>query len=397
MTDTPASPPTGKIAKTAAYSAAFVSLGLVTSSLGPTLLGLAENTQTEVREISFLFTARSFGYMLGSLLGGRLYDRVPGHTVMAGALAVMMLMMALAPLLSLLWLLVLILLLLGIAEGSLDVGGNTLLIWVHRHKVGPFMNALHFFFGLGAFLGPVIIAQVILRTGGITWAYWILALLILPTALWLARLSSPPIQTGSDDPQVEQTNNLLVALIAAFFFLYVGAEVGFAGWIFTYAVTLDLAAEASAAYLTSAFWGAFTVGRLFTIPIAVRFRPRIILLSNLVGSLLSVLLILIAINSLPALWIGTMGIGLSMASIFPVTLSLAERRMVITGRVTGIFLVGASLGAMSIPWLIGQLFDTLGPPAMMIMTMIILLLAVGMLILLLLKSERRPLVTIQEP
>ena len=52
----------------------------------------------------------------------------------------------------------------GVAEGALDVGGNTLLIWVHRHKVGPFMNGLHFFFGAGAFLSPIIIAQTAVRS-----------------------------------------------------------------------------------------------------------------------------------------------------------------------------------------------------------------------------------------
>jgi FHS family Na+ dependent glucose MFS transporter 1 len=390
LDDTQSPALTGKMIKTAAYCATFISLGLVSSSLGPTLLGLAENTQTQVREISFLFTARSFGYMLGSLLSGRLYDRIPGHAMMAGALIAMMLMMALTPLLSLLWLLVLVLLLLGMAEGGVDVGGNTLLIWIHRHKVGPFMNALHFFFGVGASLGPAIIAQVIPQTGGITWAYWILALLILPTALWLIRLPSPAIQTiSAADPQLPRSNYLLVALIAGFFFLYVGAEIGFAGWIFTYAVTLNLAEEAYAAYLTSAFWGAFTLGRLFTIPIAMRFRPRIILFSNLAGALVSVAIILLWLDSLLALWLGILGIGLSLASVFPVTLALAERRMVITGKITGIFLVGASLGGMLIPWLIGQLFNPFGPWIMMVVVLVILLADLAVLIILLLNSERR--------
>jgi len=38
------------------------------------------------------------------------------------------------------------------------------------------MNALHFFFGVGAFVSPIIVAQAILMTGDITWAYWVLAL-----------------------------------------------------------------------------------------------------------------------------------------------------------------------------------------------------------------------------
>ena len=110
---------------------------------------------------------------------------------MAVVLVIITMMMALTPLISQLWLLAAALLILGAARGALDVGGNTLLIWVHRHRVGPFMNGLHFFFGLGAFLSPIIIAQTVLISGDITWAYWVLALLMLPVIVWLLRLPSP--------------------------------------------------------------------------------------------------------------------------------------------------------------------------------------------------------------
>jgi len=61
-----------------------------------------------------------------------------------------------------------------------------------------------------------------------------------------------------------------------------------------------------------------------------------------------------------------------MASIFPTTLTLAERRMTITGRVTGWFIVGASAGSMSLPWLVGQLFERTGPRAAMFVVFIAL-------------------------
>ncbi len=41
----------------------------------------------------------------------------------------------------------------------------------------------------------------------------------------------------------------------------------------TYAVKLGLADAALAAYLTSLFWLAFTIGRLISIPVAIRFSP----------------------------------------------------------------------------------------------------------------------------
>jgi len=78
-----------------------------------------------------------------------------------------------------------------------------------------------------------------------------------------------------------------------------------------------------------------------------------------------------------AIWGGTLGLGLSMASVFPVTITLAERRMTITGRVTSWFFVGASLGGMSLPWLIGQLFEPVGPRATMFVILSALVLATG--------------------
>lgn len=69
-----------------------------------------------------------------------------------------------------------------------------------------------------------------------------------------------------------------------------------------------------------------------------------------------------------------------MASIFPTTLSLAERRMTITGHVTGWFIVGASAGCMFLPWLIGQLFEAVGPRAAILTIMVDMTLAVSVFV-----------------
>lgn len=374
---------TGRISKTVGYYAAFIALGLSTAVLGPTLPELAANTSSQLGEISFLFTTGALGYMLGSFFGGRLYDRVPGHCLMAVVLSVMAVTLALVPLLPALWLLVLVLTVMGVAQGALDVGGNTLLVWVHRDKVGPFMNGLHFFFGVGSLLSPIIIAQVVLLGGSIAadWnslaAYWVLALLMLPIIIWLLRVDSPKAAAVSQDDSAggQQGNPLLVALIAFFFVIYTGAEVSFGGWIFTYAKTLNLGNDASAAYLTSMFWGALTLGRLLAVPITARVRPRFTLLGDLVGCLVSVGAILLWPNTPTALWLGAFGVGFSMASIFPTTLSLAERQMTITGKVTSWFFVGASMGSMFLPWLIGQLFDSVGPRMMMFAVLVDLIAA----------------------
>jgi FHS family Na+ dependent glucose MFS transporter 1 len=391
--------PNGKRSTTIGYYAAFTGLGLAAAALGPTLPGLAQQVQTPLSEISFLFTASSSGYLLGSFQGGRFYDRMPGHPVMAGSLLLMALMLTLAPLIPVLWVLALVMLILGMAEGVLDVGGNTLLVWLHGHAVGPYMNGLHFFFGVGAFLTPVIVAQALHLKDDISWAYWVLALLMVPAAVWLLRLPSPAAPANSANeaarpgssasPNSGRRARIVVALIALLLFLYVGAEAGIGGWIFSYAVALELGSETIAAYLNATFWGALTLGRLLGIPIAVRFRPRWILLGDALGCLVSAAILVLNPQSPAATWIGTFGMGIFIASVFPVALALAERQVTITGRTTGWFLVGASLGGMTVPWLMGQIFELIGPRMTMVIVVLDLILATGILAVLLVFLNRK--------
>jgi len=387
----PGTPPGGRRSRrlqTFGYYAAFVALGLASASLGPTLPALAEHTHSRLSGISSLFVARSFGYLAGSFFGGRLYDRIPGHPVMGICLLLMAAMLGFAPLIPQLWILNLAILVLGVAEGTLDVGGNTLLVWVHLDRVGPFMNGLHLAFGLGAFLSPLIIAGAMTGGGDIVRAYWALALVLLPAAVWVLRLPSPSAPETVTDGSTDRTDGGLVTLIVVFFVLYTGAEVAFGGWIYSYAVALRLSSGAVAASLTSTFWGALTVGRLLAVPLAIRFPARSVLVVDCLGCLASLALLLMGWQSLTVTFLGTCGIGLSMASIFPAMLSLAQGRMRITGRVMGWFLVGAGAGGMVLPWLIGQVFESAGPRATVVIILFDMVAAATILAVLTLQSAR---------
>ncbi|MDO8972069.1 MAG: MFS transporter, partial [Saprospiraceae bacterium] len=362
--------------QTAGYYAAFIILGLTTSSFGPALPYLAEQTHSQLNQVSSLFAFRSFGYLLGSLRGGWLYDHRPGHPVFTAVLLLLAIGMALVPAIPLLIPMTIILFLVGLCEGTMDVGGNTLLIWAHGPKVGPFMNGLHFFFGIGAFLAPIFIAQSVLILGQYGPAYWLIALLMLPVALGFSRISSPKSQVSHASNTEKTFNRRLVVLLIIFFFLYVGAEVSFGGWIFTYATRLNLADEAIAAYITSAFWGALTAGRLLGIPISARLEPKTILWVDLIGCAVSVLVIVLFPVVQAVIWICSILLGLSMASIFPTALTFAEKRLNISGSITSWFFVGASLGGMILPWIIGQVFEPLGPPITMSLILGDILLAI---------------------
>ncbi|MCP4397160.1 MAG: MFS transporter [bacterium] len=378
-----------KIGNTISYCVGFLAFGMVAALLGPTLSRLAQNTHSPLNQVSFLFTARSVGYMLGAFALGGLYDRYPGHPLLAGGLCIMALTTALTPVVPLLWLLALTIFLTGIGESMVEVGNNTLIVWVvERKQIGSYMNILHFFFGAGAFISPVIVAKSLELTDNIRWAYWIVAGLMLPAVFWILSQKSPQIQGVSTGGAVERIDYMLVGLICLLFWLYVGAEIGFGGWIHTYAVKQGLSNESSAAYLTSAFWGALTVGRLLAVPLAARLRPLTVLLLDFLGCILSILLLLLS-DSLAGVWIGTIGFGLSMASFFPTMLAFAERRIRISGRITSWFGIGAALGAMTLPLLIGQLIEPFGLKAIMAAILVDLLAALSIFGALVLYSARR--------
>lgn len=366
---------------TAAYYATFIAMGISMSSLGPTLPGLAENTRASLSAISVLFTARALGSLVGSVWGGRIYDRIKGNGVMAVMVAGMAILTALTPFVPLLWALTALLFFTGAVQGVLNIGGNALLVWLHGREVGPFMNGLHFCYGVGTFITPVIIAQFVAVRGGMMWTYLLLAAIILPTVA-VALLPSPDSPVAVEQQAGEKTDPLLIVLIAAVFGCYSGASLAYGGWIYTYALETKMAGAATAAYLTSVFWGALTLGRLAAIPIAMRFKPQAILVADFLGALVSLLALQIWPHSMAAAIFTSAGFGFALASIYPTTMSLSGQLMTITGKVTGLFSIGNSAGSMIIPWIVGQFFELSGPQSMTGVLLVDMALALGVLAML---------------
>lgn len=361
-----------KRGQSALYFASFAVMGLLVAALGPSLSGFASQTGVHVSAVSILFTAQFLGLLLGTLSSGRVIDRLPVHPLMAIASGGIILMVALLPLPTTLALIVVAMFLLGLAIGWIGLGGNTALVWVHGRAVGPYLNALHFFFGLGALISPILVAQTLARTGSVSIAFWIMAAAMLPLPfLYLrTRSPSPPIAAASETGGHNRWAPVL--LTSMLFFLYVGLEIGYSGWIFSYATQLGMASTITAGYLTSFFWAIFTLGRLVGIPLAARVRPRVLLLADLCGILFFFTLLTLWPQTPTVLWVATAGLGLSMASFYPALFTLAGRHMTLTGKVSSFLMAGDNLGAMIIPWLLGLRFAAQGTqmlaPTMLIIT-----------------------------
>lgn len=372
---------------TIAYYLAFIILGMTTAASGPSLPKLAEHTSSGLDRISLIFILGALGYVSGSYLGGRAYDRFSSHKLMSMTLVLIAIASVLIPNSRSMGLLLGAMFLSGFASGVIDVGGNALLLWTHGEKSGPFLNGLHFFFGVGSLTAPLILAQVLLKTGDIHWMYYSFAIVSVPLFIWFWYLPEPPKPAHANNQRNASVPLIPVLLTLILFFLYVGLELGFGNWIYTYALTLGLGTTITAAYLTSAFWGSFTFGRLLGVWVSTRMRPQRIIIMDLIGCVVSTLIIMLWKESSLALWIGTFGLGISMASIFPTIIMLAGERMRLTGTITGWFLVGSGAGSMLLPWLIGQIFVFTGPQAMN--TVLLVDIALTFLVLFMFTSQKK--------
>jgi len=348
------------------YYLLFTYLGLSMGISGPTLPDLAGQVGIRLGQMGYVFLLSAFGYTLGTFLGGRLLDRFDGHRVLGiGQLASAVLIMLL-PLIPWFWLFFAVVFIKGISDGMLNTS-NTLLLWTHGEKAAPFMNAMHFFFGLGAFLSPFIVARLIGIPFGYRLAYWGVGLfgvfVGMRTMLLHGSPSQPHTHTNSDGTPIPVYYPLVIAS-ALFLFFYVGVEITYAGWLFTYATTLNITNAAGAAYLTSGFWLSFTIGRLISIPVSTRLRPRAIITAGLAGCLFILVLLLVLPHSKIFLWVATIILGFCMVPLWPTGYTLAGQSMKLTARLSAIILVGDSLGGMILPWLTGQVIDFAGPTSM---------------------------------
>jgi FHS family Na+ dependent glucose MFS transporter 1 len=338
------------------YLASFLIVGLAMSVLGPALTDLRERSGADIGDIGILFVGQSLGYIVGSFTGGRLFDRFHSHRVFAGSLVLLGIGLALVPVFDALTGLFVTFVVIGFGGSICDLGGNTLLMWRLGAGSGRAMNLLHLCFGLGALMSPLVVHI------GLDLATRAAAVGCAALAVWALRLPAPSRPPHAREEHTDTTLSILL-LLFLFFFLYVGLEVGFAGWIKTYGEEIGFT-ELTATWLTTVFWLGFTGGRLLASAIANRVRPDTILYVACVASTVAAAVMIAGGGNTAVVWTGTALMGLATAPQFPGMMTLAERRIHISGSATSWFVGGAGAGGLVFPFVIGRFFDARGADAL---------------------------------
>ncbi|XP_056670333.1 sodium-dependent glucose transporter 1B [Monodelphis domestica] len=284
---------------------------------------------------------------------------------------------------------------LGISTGMVSIGGNVIILHIWRGEAAPHLQALHFTFALGAFLAPLL-AKLALGSSGpsenhtiadmsnhselspppvadleaifgvpanenLLWAYMVIGTYVLVIFFFFIILffqKSPNQEKTKATAQKSRTakhKNVLLGLLFVFFFFYVGAEVTYSSYIFSFAMLHAGMSESQAAGLNSAFWGTFAACRGMAICFATCMKPGTMIVLCNVGSLASSLLLVIFDKNHICLWVATAVYGASMATTFPSGISWIEQYVTIKGKAAALFVIGAALGSMVIPAVVGVL------------------------------------------
>jgi fucose permease len=344
----------------------FLFFGMFTAAIGPTLGELSKRAGSSLAAIGGILTFLFLGSVVAQLAGGPLNDRLGTKPVLVasmGILAVGILAFTNARTLPLMFALALIT---GLGQGGVDMGANLVVAEAAPRNTTSALNLLHFFFGLGAFIGPALVGLAILATGAGLIIQWIIAGLFGLLTLAMAVLLQGGKRASAESPRSAANERAgasvylspLLWLMGALMLIYVGVEIGLGSWISTYmGLTTGMLAQYGA-WATSAYWAALAVGRLVGAA-ASRRMGRIRLLGlALGGSLLGGLGLFLSHETVLPTIASLVWIAFFYATVYPTTVALAAAAFPRdTGKAVGILVALGSIGAAVLPLLAGALLE----------------------------------------
>ncbi len=342
----------------------FISLGILTATIGPVLPDLAGNTLSSLEAVGAIFTAIFLGAFLAQIGCGTLTDKFGPRPVLIVGLVIMSAGMLGVTFSRSLPLMLASGLLAGLGHGAVDISINLLVARVFEERSVAAVNLVNFFFGVGAVVGPAIASFTINRWNTGIPVIWmgvgvVLASIPFIGLFLLSPTATPKKAIVSQDKPFYRSPLLWIA--GLILFLYVGAENSMGGWTATYMQrTTSLAAD-QAALVVSGFWMTLTLGRLVAAYMGTRWSSDRLLSVSLTGAGMGGLILATTTGSLPLSIVAVLMIGLFFGPIFPTTFSIsASLFRESSGKAAGLIVALASLGGMFLPPLQGVILTRMG-------------------------------------
>ena len=347
---------------TRAANAAFVPIGVVTVLLGPMLPALSARWSLNYSQAGSLFTAQFLASTVAVAVSGILISRRGFLFALNTGLLVTAAGVAGLSVGSHLWGLICIAAY-GAGLGLAVPAANLLVAEVNPKRRSAALNLLNFSWSVGAVACPFLVAAAA-RSNRVAILMMAVAGALLLVMLGIASMSSrvvEPVLTGSDKKTAKidwGARSLFV--LSGIFFLYVGTENSFGGWIASYAKSLGSMPLTRSVMMPSFFYSALLVGR-WVAPLVLRKIDEVklarsgilIACTGMAGLLLS--------RATPGVVGSAILAGLGLSAVYPITISLLSREFgPAASRVGSVMFTMANLGGACLPWLVGYASNRFG-------------------------------------
>lgn len=352
-------------ALTFAGYASFVPIGIATVLLAPMLPMLAARWSLNDTQAGSLFTVQYIAATVTVALSGWLVARRGYRFAINVGLVLlaagMVLLMSGPKALGIV----------GIATygggyGFAVPAANLLVAEVNPRRRSAALNLLNFCWSTGAVSCPFLVAAAA-KSSRIPLFLELVAGFSFLVAIGIAAMPSsvvepavvPAAKGRSNTIKTDWRSSTLISL-GLLFFIYVGTETAFGGWVAKYSKTLGSLTVAMAAMTPSFFYGAIMLGRWLA-PLLlrkihdVRLAQAGLLLAcvGMVGLVLS--------HALPGVVVSAGLAGLGLSAVYPITISLMSREMgQAATRIGSVMFMLANLGGSFLPLLVGVFSNQFG-------------------------------------
>ena len=223
------------------------------------------------------------------------------------------------------------------------------------------LNIVMSVFGLGSFLAPLIIMQLLAKD--ISWRYFYFLIVALSAIVFL---SATKIKTQKHLPGAFAIKSIRhhfidISVISSFIalFFYFGMELGVAVWLITYLETIKGISPHTGVYLLSFFWLLLAIGRYLGGHLLKTHTPKTLVTTFSLLGAISLAIALYA-NSTILSMIFLPLVGFSCSLLFPTIYSVTIENQKSGHSIVSGILFTAVIGGAIIPYLIGIIADTHG-------------------------------------
>ncbi len=349
--------------------AGFVMVGMTGPVRGVAWPSIQEEFALSLDAAGAWFLTGTLGYFISSITLGRVAARLGlGPALALGSLitALGLLGTALAPTWAAL---VAAGLVGGLGGGLFNSGTNTFI----ATNYGPrYMNWLHACFGIGATLGPLVMANLFQMNLSWRWAYTLAFLIqslltlcyVLTPGWWrVGGMGAPETAgLGPTKPAAARDTLALPALwfSLGLFFLTAGVESTTGQWAYTFYTETRAIVETTAALWVSFYWGAYTVGRIIFGVIGERVALSALVRMGMIGALGGLLVFGSAAGSASALGLAVMGFMVAPVAPLLTVNALRQLGSMHAANAIGFQIASASLAIALMPALASVLAERAG-------------------------------------